>query len=196
MELKESCIQAAREVIAEHGVEHLSLREVSRRLGVSHQAPYKHYPSRDHLLAEVMRRCFSSFAQSLDARPRHDEPDKDLESLGQQYLAYAHANPLEYRLMFGTPWPEPAEHPDLVRDAVHAFDILRGVMRAMFGSAPSKRAVADLHAMFVWSAMHGIASLAQGNVMACLQLAPTVADKAPEHIMRMIKQALQASGPR
>ena len=56
--LKEACLRAAREAIAEQGVEQLSLREVARRLGVSHQAPYRHFPSRDHLLAEVMRRCF------------------------------------------------------------------------------------------------------------------------------------------
>jgi AcrR family transcriptional regulator len=60
--LRDACIVAAREAIAEHGIEQLSLRDVARRLGVSHQAPYKHYPSRDHLLAEVMRRCFEGFA--------------------------------------------------------------------------------------------------------------------------------------
>ncbi len=53
-DLKEACIQAAREVIAEQGVESLSMRDVSRKLGVSHQAPYRHFPSRDHLLAEIM----------------------------------------------------------------------------------------------------------------------------------------------
>src|SRR5690349_5193736 len=86
VELKEACVRAAREVIAEKGIEQLSLREVSRKLGVSHQAPYKHYPSRDHLLAEVMRRCFQSFTEALDARERHEEPAADLESLGRQYL--------------------------------------------------------------------------------------------------------------
>ncbi len=56
LEVKEACVQAAREVIAEHGVEGLSMRDVSRRLAISHQAPYRHFPSRDHLLAEIMQR--------------------------------------------------------------------------------------------------------------------------------------------
>ena len=59
LDLKEACIQAAREVIAEQGTEGLSLRDVARKLGVSHQAPYRHYPSRDHLLAAIMQRCNS-----------------------------------------------------------------------------------------------------------------------------------------
>jgi AcrR family transcriptional regulator len=38
-DLKEACVQAAREVIAEQGVEGLSMRDVARKLGISHQAP-------------------------------------------------------------------------------------------------------------------------------------------------------------
>lgn len=193
--LKEACVQAAREVIAAQGIEHLSLREVARHLGVSHQAPYRHYPSRDHLLAEVMRRCFESFARSLDARARHDEPAADLESLGRQYLRYAAEHPLEYRLMFGTPWPEPAEHPALVRDAVHAFDVLRGVLRRMYGDSEALRSHVDLQAMFIWSAMHGLAGIAQGQVLAWLNLAPQVQAGAADHVMRMVEAALHASAP-
>ncbi len=70
IELKEACVLAAHEVIAEHGIEALSLREVARKLGVSHQAPYRHYPTRDHLLAEVMRRCFQQFALEIDQSDR------------------------------------------------------------------------------------------------------------------------------
>ncbi|MFX4450801.1 TetR/AcrR family transcriptional regulator, partial [Acinetobacter baumannii] len=52
----------------------LSLRDVARRLGVSHQAPYKHFPSRDHILAEVVGRAYASFAAHLEKRPRSDDP--------------------------------------------------------------------------------------------------------------------------
>jgi AcrR family transcriptional regulator len=48
--LKEACVQAAREVIAEKGVENLSMRDVARKLGISHQAPYRHFarPAASH----------------------------------------------------------------------------------------------------------------------------------------------------
>ncbi|WP_425259314.1 TetR/AcrR family transcriptional regulator [Rubrivivax sp. RP6-9] len=197
LDLKEACVLAAREVIAELGVEQLSLREVARKLGVSHQAPYRHYPSRDHLLAEVMRRCFESFARALDDRERFDAPMDDLGSLGRRYLGYAAAHPLEYRLMFGTPWPEPAAHPALAREAAHAFDVLRGVLRRSGGDSATARAQVDLHAMFVWSTMHGFASITQASVMDCLAVAPKVAAQAPAHVMRMIEAALRgaASAP-
>jgi AcrR family transcriptional regulator len=194
LELKEACIRAAREVIAEHGVEQLSLREVARKLGVSHQAPYRHYPSRDHLLAEVMRRCFESFARDLDARERHADPGQDLASLGRRYMDYAALHPLEYQLMFGTPWPEPAAHPDLVRDAVHAFDVLREALRGIHGRQAAQRARVDLDAMFIWSTIHGLASIRQANVMQWLQLTPRAQAQAQQHVMQMIRAAMGGAG--
>lgn len=192
IELKDACITAAREVIAEHGIESLSLRDVSRKLGVSHQAPYKHYPSRDHLLAEVMRRCFQEFARHLDGRAHSEDPREDLRALGERYLSFAATHPLEYRLMFGAPWPESAQHPDLVRDAIHAFDILRSILKRVHGSGPDSRATIDQDAVFIWSCMHGVASITQANVMEHLKLQKKVRASAAHHVMDMISVALDA----
>jgi AcrR family transcriptional regulator len=183
LELRDACIVAAQELIAEHGIENLSLREVSRKLGVSHQAPYKHYPSRDHLLAEVMRRCFQRFAAHLDARRRFDDPEQDLESLGLQYLSYARQHPLEYRLMFSTTWPESAAQLDLVHDATHAFDILRGVLRRMHGESDAVRETVELDALYIWSTMHGLAGVMNGQCLDGLALKPKVLKQAVQHAM-------------
>jgi AcrR family transcriptional regulator len=184
LELRDACIVAAQEVIAERGIENLSLREVARKLGVSHQAPYKHYPSRDHLLAEVMRRCFRRFAAHLDARPRFDDPEQDLESLGLQYLAYARQHPLEYRLMFSTTWPESAEQAGLVGDATHAFDVLRGVLRRMHGdSSAAMRDTVELDALYIWSTMHGLAGVMNGQCIDKLGLKAKVLKQAVRHAM-------------
>jgi AcrR family transcriptional regulator len=188
--LRDACIVAAQEVIAERGIENLSLREVARKLGVSHQAPYKHYPSRDHLLAEVMRRCFEGFAAHLDGRQHHDDPNADLNALGQQYLSYAEAHPLEYRLMFSTPWPESAEHPDLVRDSARAFDILRQVMRRMHGNVVAKRDLADLDALYIWSSMHGTVGIMHGDCIDKLDLKAKVRRQAMAHVMEMVSHSL------
>lgn len=181
---------AAHAVIAEEGIEQLSLRDVARRLNVSHQAPYKHYPSRDHLLAEVVRRCFVRFAGHLDTRKRFAAPEKDLESLGLEYLRFALANPLEYRLMFATPWPKGAEHDELERDARYAFDILRDAIGKLHGPKAVRSGLADRDAMFVWSAMHGLAGVLQSNIMQTLALKPGVIEDAVAHVMGRVSDAL------
>lgn len=183
LDLRDACIVAAREVIAERGIENLSLREVSRKLGVSHQAPYKHYPSRDHLLAEVMRRCFQRFAAHLDARAQFDDPREDLESLGLQYLAYARQHPLEYRLMFGTTWPESAAQAELIRDATHAFDVLRGVLRRIHGDTAAARELVELDALYIWSSVHGLAGVMNGQCIDKLDLKARVLKQAVRHTM-------------
>jgi len=197
LDLKEACIQAAREVIAEKGVEGLSLRDVARKLGVSHQAPYRHYPSRDHLLAAIMQRCFEDFATFLDHASKAHTTDA-LLGMGEAYMRYAAQHPLEYRLMFGTPWPEPAAHPDLVRHAVHAFDLLRHQLHqrlqqgacAAQADAPAQLAQAELQALFIWSSMHGMASIQQANVMQHLVLSPGVPAQAEPYLMGMMHTAL------
>lgn len=192
LNLKEACIQAAREVIAEQGVEGLSMRDVARRLEISHQAPYRHFASRDHLLAEIMRRCFEDFAQFLDQSSKHNQPE-ELRGMGEAYLDYAAAKPLEYRLMFGTPWPEPADHPELVKHAVHAFDLLRQNLLKQHGKTGSEKKQAELEAMFIWSLLHGYASIEQSNVMQHLVLSKGVQNNARDFMMKMIHSALQSN---
>ncbi|MFM9879956.1 MAG: TetR/AcrR family transcriptional regulator [Burkholderiaceae bacterium] len=191
--LREACVQAAHAVIAEQGVEGLSLRDVARRLNVSHQAPYKHYPSRDHLLAEVIRRCFERFARALNERTRHPDALADMHSLGTDYLYFALNQPLEYRLMFSTPWPSVADHPDLLRDARRAFGVLREALAPLYAQAGADADKVDADALFVWSSMHGLATILQSNAMQHLALSPQVLEDAANHVMRMVDVALMAS---
>lgn len=195
-ELREACITAAREAIARDGIEGLSLREVARRLGVSHQAPYKHYPSRDHLLAEVVRRCFEQFAQHLDARAHSDDPLQDLQSLGRQYLDYARQYPVEYRLMFATPWPAAATQSELLHTSTHAFDILRQVLQRIHGSGEAQRERVDLDALFAWSAMHGLVGVMTGNCVDRLGLQQKLLAQLVQHVLDGVARGLSAPQPR
>lgn len=189
MNLRDACVEAAREVIAQEGIEHLSLRDVARRLGVSHQAPYRHFPTREHLLAEVRRRCYAQFAAHLQDRPSSSDPHADLHALGERYLDFALSHPLEYRLMFSTPWPQAAEQAELTADANQAFDTLRRVMARVHGVKAPTQAV-DLDALFVWSTMHGLAGILSANCTTHLTLSPTVHKKAVAHVMGLIERGL------
>lgn len=193
LNLKEACIVAAREVIAEQGVEGLSMRDVARKLNISHQAPYRHFPNRDHLLAEIMRRCFVDFATFLDNQAKA-KPDDELRGMGEAYMAYASSKPLEYRLMFGTPWPDPASHPELIQYASHAFDLLRQNLLKKLGKGANAKKQAELQAMFIWSTLHGMATIEQSNVMQHLTLAKGVHGQARAFSMKMIGAALSSLG--
>lgn len=189
-DVREACVAAAHAFIARHGVERLSLREVARELGVSHQAPYKHYASRDELLAEVIARCFARFTAHLEARRKSADPQRDLEALGAAYLDFAFRNPLEYRLMFATPWPEGTGHEALDAGARTSFAVLREVLARRAPPRSAQRT--ELDALLVWSSMHGLASVLQGDVMQRLSLSRRVLDESARHILAGMRRALAA----
>jgi AcrR family transcriptional regulator len=196
-ELREACIEEALAIIERDGVEALSLREVARRLGVSHQAPYKHYPSRDHLLAEVVRRAFVAFAEHLDARPRQTDPFADLHAMGRAYLDYAMRHPLQYRLIFGTPLPDPKAHPEMMTRGRYAFALLEKAVAALEWARPDAARPADprLDALHVWALLHGLASIAQTSALRSLRLPKPVMTAMHEHAMARMEEGLRAALP-
>ncbi|WP_291299069.1 TetR/AcrR family transcriptional regulator [Elioraea sp.] len=191
-DLREACIAEAMAIVAGDGVERLSLREVARRLGVSHQAPYKHFPSRDHILAAIVARAFAAFARFLDRNPRSDDADADLGGMGLAYLDYARAHPLEYRLMFGTPLPDGRAHPEMMAEARHAFALLCDGLRrraAARGEQPDDKAIV-LDALFIWSCLHGLAGIHGASLVDTLALPPGALEASPAHVLGRIGDAL------
>ncbi len=182
-DLREACIREALAIIEVGGVESLSLREVARRLGVSHQAPYKHFPDRDHILAEIVRRAFESFATYLDSRPLTGDPISDMHEMGMAYLRYARTHPLQYRLMFSTPLPDPAQHPQMMQSARHAFDLLQQALAALPHDAAHQP---DLDALYIWSSLHGLASILHSYALRTLAVDDALLDRAAEQALLRI----------
>jgi AcrR family transcriptional regulator len=78
-------------VIAEHGIEALSLRGLARDLGVSHSAPTSHFSDRKALLAAVAREGFerSLAAMRAGADAAGPDPVARYRALGRSYVRFA-----------------------------------------------------------------------------------------------------------
>jgi len=57
-DLRRVLIATALELAEEQDVSNLTLREVARRAGVTHSAPYHHFPTKESLLAAVAEEGF------------------------------------------------------------------------------------------------------------------------------------------
>src|SRR3981081_3161087 len=63
--LREVLLDAAIRLISEVGPAGFTLREVARRAGVSHNAPYRHFRDRDDLMATVATQGFQELTQVM-----------------------------------------------------------------------------------------------------------------------------------
>ncbi|MFD3932304.1 TetR/AcrR family transcriptional regulator [Streptomyces sp. NPDC058614] len=110
-------LDAAELHIAEHGPAALSLRAVARGLGMTVQALYHYFPSRDALLTALVTKAYDDLADAVqaavDAAP--DDPARPrLVVAAEGYRRWAIAHPELFQLLYGTPlrdYSAPAEGP-------------------------------------------------------------------------------------
>src|SRR6476469_2011037 len=107
--LKPALLQAAVELIAEVGPAAFTLREVARRAGISHNAPYRHFREKDELLAAVATAGFERLTEALErsakaTRASHPNPAlRRFHASGLGYIRFALHAPEHLLVMFD--WP-------------------------------------------------------------------------------------------
>jgi AcrR family transcriptional regulator len=162
--LREALIEAAMTLIAERGVAGFAIAELARMVGVSPAAPYRHFRSRDAVLAEVARRGFEQLADEIAAARRGVAgPLEAIERCAAAHFAFAAREAPVYAAM-SEPLP-PGEHqPALAAARARAFGELREAARdAVSRVAGAGRPPAQMVALHVWSLTHGIALLYGGR---------------------------------
>src|SRR5215831_8690612 len=102
--LREVLVDAAIQFIAEVGPAGFTLREVARRAGVSHNAPYRHFADRKKLLAAVAAQGFRELTGAMrDATQGQAEPLDRLKVAGLAYIEFALRRPEHFAVMFDAP---------------------------------------------------------------------------------------------
>jgi AcrR family transcriptional regulator len=105
---REALVQAATDLLEEGGTAAVTLREVGRRSGVSHNAPYKHFADKEELLAAVVAR---DLARQAETSKRLRVGDGGLEAVKLMlhgYVRHALAHPELFKLTYG-PWRQGSE---------------------------------------------------------------------------------------
>lgn len=155
--LRERCVTEAMKLIGESGVDRLSLRDVARRLSVSHQAPYKHFTNREHLLAAASGRAYEALAACIGNRAKKEDPAEDLFEIGKSYLQFARSQPETYRLLFVMSQKELESYPDIQLNVEWAREELKSAIATLTKCADP--VYLDEASHFAWSSIHGLASL-------------------------------------
>ena len=159
-DLQQALLQEALRTIQADGVDHLTLRTVGEKLGVSRTALYRHFSDKQALLAAVGREGFRMLRLALtDAWDTHGRGREGFEAMGMAYVHFAVAHPAHYRVMFGRFVESCASDTAFVEEATSAFQVLVDALVEQQKAGLVRRDDPVLLARLVWSFVHGIAML-------------------------------------
>ncbi len=167
------------------GPEAVVLRALSRQVGVTANAAYRHFADRDDLLRAVARRCLDHMGELMEARLAEvelptgpEEAWKRLHVAGRAYVEFAVSEPGWFHTSFAIPVDPEPRRPGGARGL---FSILVSVLDQLEETGAITEE-ARIGAEYVaWSAVHGIATLLTGGSLR--DLPPEERDAAIERVI-------------
>jgi len=155
-DVRRQVLDAAIAIIESDGAESLSMREVARRAGVSHQAPYHYFGDRSGIFAAISEEGFTGLAQAF--RDVHETEMPAAKAGFIAYLTFAREHIGHFRVMFRNDICGVLTHDLTAVAADSAFDELRLMVERITGPSIDPTNAFTFAAM-LWSLSHGLATL-------------------------------------
>lgn len=155
-------LAAARVILEREGRDHLQLRAIAGRIGVSAPTVYYHYADKRSLLAALAREGFLALRAALELAEAGETGGAGLRAISAAYLGFVEAHPALYRLMYELRDSDPT--PEVVAAEESALEAMRqAVTRTLSPSTPPE--IAENVAEALWAFGRGAAAvgLARGR---------------------------------
>jgi AcrR family transcriptional regulator len=160
-DLRRALVAAATAQLDRQGPLGVTLRGAARAAGVSQAAPYRHFASKEALLAAVAESAFRALRRACEVAARATAgaaPAVRLDAVATAYVRFALGHPARYRLMWA-PRPRGRDYPDLQASASGAGFAL-GEALASWGAPGPASGERFVERFFVtWSLLHGLVGL-------------------------------------
>jgi AcrR family transcriptional regulator len=153
-DLRTALIDAGLALTRTGGPEALTIREATRRVGVSPNAAYRHFADREALLGAVASAIQHRMAAQMQGSSRRRGAGDQLRAVGMGYIKFALDEPGWFAVAFFG-----AVNPDETAGAPPYLALVDALDEMVSGGAlaPNRRAGAEWPC---WSAVHGFAELA------------------------------------
>jgi AcrR family transcriptional regulator len=164
-DLKNALIDAGVKILKREGLAGLGLRNVAKEAGVSHSALYAHFVDKQALIAAIstegLKQLFSAIEKSLAAH--REDPATLLVEISQDYLRFALDEPDRFKLMYSSVMDKERDFPDFVDYTHRTFEKYVEVIALCQGAGVLRPGPAELCALSLWAAVHGMVMLALEN---------------------------------
>jgi len=166
-ELRRALLDATLAIVGREGTGALSLRAVARRVGVSPQASYNHFPDRAALLAAAAEEGLHELARMLrEARDAAHGAGERLEATGIAYVAFASSHGAHFQLFSAPDLAAERSGPALSAAYEEAFGVVLGAVEECQKAGIVRGGDARKLALTAWATVHGLASLVVDGQLA------------------------------
>ena len=163
--LKEALISAGLEILSEQGIEGLSLRNVAKKIGVSHTASYNHFSDKQALLAAISTAGHEQLHQILldtFEKTKHSS-SHIISEIAWAYLQFALDNPAIFKLMFSGALEEERDHPEYVEISQKSIALFEEIIAFCQSKGQLPEGRVENIAVKLWSLVHGFTYLMLEN---------------------------------
>ncbi len=184
--LKEELISSACIVCEADGHDRMSLRSIAKEAKVSQTAPYRHFKTKESLLAEVSTRGFTELKeilQNANAKKTLSTRDRFLE-MGQTYIEFGLSKRNTYDLMH-SPVIDKTQFPELLNIAVGTFEELVCVLAELNPDISAKDL--DIKCIHHWALVHGLVGLLRNETLDASEI-----DTKAGNAMGLVKSDLRS----
>jgi AcrR family transcriptional regulator len=158
-ETEAAIVEAARHLLAEGGLDALSMRAVASRVGISATAIYNYFENKQALIDRVVTQAFERFG-AYQRQAIAELPAGSIErvrALGRAYIGFALENQEYFKVIFALRAERPRDIDELPGGGgYHAFR--QAVVEAM-ESGEMRQADPDLVVLYLWTHVHGLVTL-------------------------------------
>jgi AcrR family transcriptional regulator len=194
-DLRSALLEAALTIIADTGPQGLTIREVARRAGVSHAAPYRHFEDKDDLILAVVEQGFELMYDTM-MQAKQDaggDPLDQFAASGMAYFNFAMEFPAYYRVMFSGDLISSSGQESLQHTSNASFEQMMKDLELCQELGIVKSGDTMLHAISIVSTVHGFVSLANDNRIANLVGERYSMDQLKEIVMATIFEGIGVS---
>ena len=175
MRTDEKLVAAAAALLDSGGESAVTLRAVANAVGVSHNAPYKHFKGRNALLAAVAIEDFKTLTKAFAViRSSHSKPLEKLKEALGTFVEYGRAYPARYKLLFSDPNLEPQG--DLEVAAMRTFLDFAAIVEECQTSLLFPEIDNVVLTGLLFASVHGLIDLAAGGRMRREKGLPSVVE--------------------
>jgi AcrR family transcriptional regulator len=162
--LEQRLIEVGISLINTEGFENFSLRKVAAKCGVSHTAPYKHFPNKEAMLQAMQKYLTDAFSDFQEKVLSYHENDPELMIfLGKAYLEFFLENPHYFRFLMSNSGAEINLSHMNVDSGYRPFEIFKNAALKHMKRFEVPKAFQCQTLISMWAMVHGLTALATMN---------------------------------